>query len=397
MGSRHPVATAYRLANSLYDAPFRRTDSLRKVLKREIKWRMDNEGAATDPGPGQLVDLWRHGFSSAEAHLYGLDGADYDDYLSYAARKRTEQLDGRWDSLLYNKLQFYWLMDRYGYGEHLPDTFGLIKRGRFHPVGPTREADRGDGTPARPDGAGAVVPVSPSDPTEAVEALFRAHDRLVFKPVHGSTGTSVFLCTRRDGEVEVNGSVVPESVFYSKVAGFDDYLVTGYVEQADYAAGLYPDANNTVRVLTMSDGRADSPYIPVAVQRIGTDESAPVDNWSKGGISAAVDVETGELSPGIRSAPDGVLRRHATHPHSNTPIAGVEIPRWPAIRGRLREMAADISFMPYVGWDVLVTDEDGGFVLLEANCSPGVHSLQVHRPLLADPRARAFYEKHGIV
>jgi len=396
MGTRHPVAKAYRLSRSLYDAPFRRTEPFRKVLKRDIKWRLETDGNASTPDLGRLVDLWRHGFSSAEASLYELDGSDYDRYLSYAARKRTEKLDGRWDSMLYNKLQFYWLMERYGYADHLPDTYGFIKRGRFHPVGSARESDgEREGTPL-PDGSGALASPRPSDPLEAVEALFRTHDRLVFKPIHGSTGTSVYLCARRDEGYDVNGTHVSESAFRSRVAEFDDYLVSGYVDQAGYAEALYPGANNTVRMVTICDDRADSPYVPVAVHRIGTDESAPVDNWSKGGLSAEVDVETGELSRGARWAA-GELRRYETHPHSDSPIAGVEIPEWPAIRERVREIAADISFMPYVGWDVLVTGEDGSFVILEANCSPGVHSLQVHRPLLSDPRARAFYEDHGVV
>jgi D-alanine-D-alanine ligase-like ATP-grasp enzyme len=57
-------------------------------------------------------------------------------------------------------------------------------------------------------------------------------------------------------------------------------------------------------------------------------------------------------------------------------------------------MAAAFPHLPRIGWDVVVTD-DGGFVILEINAHAGVETLQVHRPLLRDPRIRRFYEHHG--
>jgi hypothetical protein len=43
-----------------------------------------------------------------------------------------------------------------------------------------------------------------------------------------------------------------------------------------------------------------------------------------------------------------------------------------------------------------VVTEDG-FRILEGNKYPDVHILQVHRPLLADDRIRAFYRRHGVI
>ena len=47
----------------------------------------------------------------------------------------------------------------------------------------------------------------------------------------------------------------------------------------------------------------------------------------------------------------------------------------------------------FLGWDVVVTAD--GIRLLEGNANTGMNVLQVHGPLLSDPRIRRFYESHG--
>lgn len=62
-----------------------------------------------------------------------------------------------------------------------------------------------------------------------------------------------------------------------------------------------------------------------------------------------------------------------------------------------REIARDgglIPVRPYVEWDVVPTDEEGGFAVLEANSYSGMKALQVHRPLLDDERVKRFYDAH---
>jgi hypothetical protein len=177
--------------------------------------------------------------------------------------------------------------------------------------------------------------------------------------------------------------------------GHDERLVCEFIEQAPYAAELYPGSANTLRMLSMWDPETDEPFVTFAVQRIGTERSAPVDNFSRGGLSAEVDLVSGELNQAVHSPYTGSLDWHDTHPETGAQIAGVEVPDWRALRDGILDIAAQFPQLPYVGWDVLITDE-GEFTIIEANSCTDV-TLQVHRPLLDDPRARRFYEHHDII
>ena len=67
------------------------------------------------------------------------------------------------------------------------------------------------------------------------------------------------------------------------------------------------------------------------------------------------------------------------------------------IRDRVLEVANARPFVPYVGWDVVVTGDDGEFSIIEGNSYPGLKSIQVHGPLLTDDRVERFYENCGVL
>ena len=49
----------------------------------------------------------------------------------------------------------------------------------------------------------------------------------------------------------INGQPCTAEVFGELVGTLDQYLVTAFVQQADYAARLYPGSPNTIRVITL--------------------------------------------------------------------------------------------------------------------------------------------------
>jgi len=139
------------------------------------------------------------------------------------------------------------------------------------------------------------------------------------------------------------------------------------------------------------------PFIAFAIHKFGTKESAPVDNWAKGGLSAYVDLESGELGPGAGypKYTGGKLSWFDRHPETGAPIAGVQVPQWLALKGQLLEMLRELKFLIYIGWDIVITPR--GPCIIEGNTAPAVAFLQVHKPLLKDPRVKRFYAYHKVL
>jgi hypothetical protein len=352
--------------------------AMKRVLQPGVHLFIREQSTSGPPNLPLRRRLWlfRHGFLSRDDVLYDLNEESRHRYVSEYQRELTRPLNGRWKNALDNKLHFHRLLEPFD--THRPAVYAYLKRDRFIPVDSSDDAK-----PTVNDG------------TRVRDRLDR-DGRLVVKPTYGTTGSHVLICSKLDDGYRVNEEEQTAAEFEERIAGLDEYLVCEFVEQAPYAADLYPDSTNTIRPLTMWDPETDEPFVTFAMQRIGTKQSAPVDNWSKGGLTAEVNLESGELSRAVRSPSAESLDWHETHPETGAQIAGVEIPGWPAIRDGILDIAANYPQIPYVGWDIVVTGKDE-FTVIEANSCTDVDSLQVHGPLLDDPRARRFYEHHDII
>ncbi|WP_435333403.1 sugar-transfer associated ATP-grasp domain-containing protein [Haloarchaeobius sp. TZWWS8] len=339
--------------------------------------------------------LWRHGFLTRSDVLFDLDRHSIDDYLSdYERFVGTPDINGTWSHALDHKLVFHWMLG--GFAEHRPTVYGLLRDGRFLPAGALHESDGTVQLTADGDSGDAA--------TRVVDLLEREGD-LVLKWKSGGGGNNVLLCSADptgeeldggDGDrILVNGDAESRDAFARRVRDLDDYLVCEFVEQASSQARLYPDTPNTIRMITMCDEKGS--FVAMAIQRMGSDRSYPMDNFSQGGLNAEIDVETGELTAATQLPESGEPVWHETHPDTGSRIAGTEIPGWEQIRDKVLGIAAHNQHVPYVGWDVLPTDDEGGFTIVEGNSYPGTKAMQVHRPLLEDDRVRRFYDSHDVL
>ncbi len=344
--------------------------SLREHLGALIRFA-DAERHASSPLPlVRKLAMWRHGFLSCSAALYGCTGHDVRDYVSDYTMFRAASLNGPYAGLITGKLTFEATMHRY---LSVPRSLAFIDGGRVTPLLPD----------ARVDSVPAMVTYA------------REHDGIVLKPVYGSEGKGIMvLRVRRDGS-HLNGTKVRASDLETLIATLHGYLASEFILQAAYARGLFEATTNTVRVVTMVDRLTQEPFVPIAVHRIGTQKSSPVDNWARGGLSAPIDLETGTIGAAASPKPAGGVAWHSCHPDTGSQIAGIGIPHWPMVMQKLQQTIRSMPYLEYVGWDVVVTDS--GFVVLEGNTMPGMNSLQVHRPLLTDPRVRRFFESHRLV
>lgn len=335
-----------------------------EIINKEIRFSRNNRMPVA-----RRLALLRAGFLSESGLLYEQSGhSDLKDYLTDWGRlERTARLDEPWVSILDDKLSFWGFMRNFS--EHVAPVLGVVRGGR-------------------------LVRLEATGSAPAAAGLAALRTKLVLKPCSGSGGMGICVYAYHDGSHALDGEPLTDVALLDRLAG-EIWLVCPFLEQAGYARAVFPAVTNTIRLLTLYDEEAGEAFLARAVHKFGRRGTGAVDNWEKGGISARIDLASGRLGKGACFYPERRLRVYADHPDSGAPIEGAAIPDWSAVRDGLVELASRLPFLPYIGWDVVVTD--GGYALIEGNNRPGVSALQVHGPLLDDPRVRRFYERHHVI
>lgn len=105
-----------------------------------------------------------------------------------------------------------------------------------------------------------------------------------------------------------------------------------------------------------------------------------VDNISRGGIAAPLDLASGELGPARSLKITEAMRRTVfeRHPKTGARIAGRRLPSWNDIVQLALRAHGDFGGFHSVGWDIAITD--GGPVLIEGNHDWGVMISQFPGP-----------------
>jgi hypothetical protein len=309
------------------------------------------------------VAAWRRGFVSSTLLMYRQDG----EYLSdYARHVKTPDINERFKSVLDNKMIFSRVFNGI---IPVPQMYFWLDGGRMYSLEHGR-------------------PVAPA------EILNRCHNvgRLIVKNIDGGGGANIFLLEAKGGHVVVNHTDNDaEQLLISR----RNAIVIEFARQHSYAEEIFPYATNTIRILTMWDYEVGSPFIAATVHRFGRFATIPVDGWLRGGLSVDIDRKQGRLGKGIMHPSSGDTSWHAVHPDTGTQIEGTVVPGWERICREILHAASMAPFTPYIAWDVVATEK--GYTVLEGNTFCDVHFIQIHRPLLNDPRVRKFYEQHGVL
>jgi len=322
---------------------------------------------------GTRVKAWRHGFSGWAWLIYDLDNNDHRLYVPNKLSGRMANIDGPIArSVLRNKLLFEKTI---GAHARVPRIHAALERGRL-----TRLRDE----------------FAPTGADELVRWLVDGSTGVFIKPVDSSEGRGALSLEGRDGQVFVDKKPVDVKAAQRLVAAQDGSIVTELVTQGAFGRGVFPDAVNTMRVITMVDPDNGEPFVASAMQRFGTAASAPTDNVSRHGFRAKVDVDTGVMAIGAASwaFENGVFKQFPTHPETGAQIEGVTVPGWSEVVDTLLALVRRFPMFVYVGWDAVVSDD--GVIVIEGNHSPNILQQAVG-PYLADPRIRRFVEHHGVL
>lgn len=190
-------------------------------------------------------------------------------------------------------------------------------------------------------------------------------------------GDNKYLCNRMHISIEE---------LHTFIGSLDRYMLMNYIQQADYAHTIYPYTVNTIRVMTLYDIDNNDILIPMAAHKFGTSLSYPAETVLNGGLLANIDVTNGTINHVITRSNRYNYTQCICHPDSNAPIEGIVIPYWDTLKARLSKIAHYFSFLPYIGWDIVITNT--GFVIIEGNINPGLESIQILQPFCKLPEVR---------
>lgn len=196
--------------------------------------------------------------------------------------------------------------------------------------------------------------------------------KLVIKPFAMGKGNGVHLLSYEDGKFFMDTEEKTREELEAYLKKLDMYVFCEYIHQHPYSDKLYDKTTNTIRFITMRDIDTHEMKVFRAVQRIGRKETIPVDNGSKGGLVANIDLETGMLSE-AKCLKE--LGSWDVHPDSGNPIKGVVIPDWDGIKKEILDVCKKIPYMDFMAWDLLITEE--GPCVIEINTSSGINIIQL--------------------
>lgn len=196
-------------------------------------------------------------------------------------------------------------------------------------------------------------------------------NRYIFKPKNGGQGSGVHLIYKEKGLFYFDHEIIEKTDLMRKINSDTRHLIfTEVVIQHEYLRKIYPFSVNTTRILTYCD--EGQVKIAGAAQRIGTKQTGIVDNGSRGGLFADINIETGAMSYARRYS-DNI--KHSYHPDTKEQIEGAVIPRW----NELLELALTghrkAKYLDVIGWDLCISS-DGKIVVIEANNNPSVQIMQ---------------------
>ncbi len=318
--------------------------------------------------------LWRHGFLTEAGVYFELTEETVDDYLSnYQRDVKTKDINGKTGRVLDDKLAFHQLLST-DFAEYLPDLYAYLSENTAHSI----DLDKQE------------------DVQEALIQKLTGGNGIVCKPRVGGGGEGIYIIDDTGDGYRINDSPASLAEIRELLTSLDEYLIYERVQQADYAEAIYPDSTNTIRVLTMIDPDTGEPFVGGVGHRFGADSSAPVDNWSSGGITSSIDDSTETLGPAARWTAERGKHWLETHPDTDVEIAGTTVPEWSTIIDELLQVAEKHPYLPYIGWDLVVTGDSGEFKIIEGNRYSDIHILQIHKPLLENNKSFKFYKRHRV-
>lgn len=174
--------------------------------------------------------------------------------------------------------------------------------------------------------------------------------KIIIKPLRKDSGVGVEIFTH--GE-----SKIPDYPF----------IAEEIIKQSDALAKFHPLSVNTLRLNTIRC--KDSIVIWQCILRYGRSGNV-VDNAHFGGCFSVIDDNGYAIAAG-----DVKRHKYTKHPDTGVALTGFKVPEWEQACELVRHLATKVGGLRYIGWDLAHTDN--GWIVVEANTSPGILSPMV--------------------
>lgn len=203
---------------------------------------------------------------------------------------------------------------------------------------------------------------------ETIKEKLGEGQKYFVKPVDGRCGVGIFVMTKRDGELYVGDRRINSLSDMNLDPAYDFIVQKQLIQRKDLSA-INESTLNTLRtIVTYRDGK---PRLLGIILRIGRAGSI-VDNSGQGGISVAVDLETGRFSELAGREHGG--GKFAKHPDTGYVFSEGGIENWPEVYAQINEIIGKIARFGRLGWDLAI-GEDGVYAI-EYNLGFGIEHAQ---------------------
>lgn len=302
------------------------------------------------------------GFTPNQYILYELDKNDVKNYISEFKRWETRKINKQYTIALDDKLLFYDL-----FKHHLD-----IPRNIFRVKNKFLIDDKG-----RPINKNKLCKIIIDE------------QKVYLKPIVGGGGKGIFLVEYSLGKWKIDEDVVSFDTVYNEIIKCDGYICSPEIRQVGFSKEVFPKSVNTIRIVTGYQEEKFEVEVLAALHRFGTSKSQPVDNASRGGVFSIIDVNTGELGV-VKDYGNNVFTHH---PDTKLRITGELVPNWDKIKAKCISVAQNFSYIPYLAWDIVLTDDD--ISIIEINASTDLQMIQMFGGVKRKDLG-IFIRKHGI-
>ncbi|WP_313630829.1 sugar-transfer associated ATP-grasp domain-containing protein [Enterococcus devriesei] len=289
------------------------------------------------------------GFTEQEVFTYNLKNNDYNNYITdFKRRVYREKMNGRFTPLMDDKILFSKFI-----GADLPTSkiFFYIINKKIYTFDKMNITDR-----------------------KTFFKLLFNQKKLVLKRISDGGGKGVYVISYVNNSFFIDQEEACKEDIFELITSNEESIIQEFIVQSDYSKSFYKYTTNTLRFMVGKNMETSNFELLFACQRIGRKESIPVDNADRGGLTASINLESGELGKAI-SYKINPQKWYINHPESHELIEGNTVPNWKELTNFILNISSKYPYLNYMNWDIVITES--GPKIIELNASTSAELFQV--------------------